>query len=89
MTYRGPTFIDAAQAEALIAESLLCPPIDTASGAVVWLWRIRENRTAIDFAGTGPAPRAALLFASGEMRYRANARFDLSSYDYANYALAD
>jgi hypothetical protein len=87
MTYHGPTFIDAAQVEGLIAESLLQPAIDTVSGAVVWLYRIRENRMAIDVATGAARPQSALVFASGELPYRGDARFDLSSFDYANFAL--
>lgn len=88
MTYRGPAFINAARLEGLLRESLGYPPIDTQSGEVVWLYRVRENRMAIDFAGTGPRPGGWLVFASGHLPYRADAQFDLGYYDYANFALA-
>lgn len=88
MTYRGPAFINAARLEGLLRESLCYPPIDTQSAEMLWLYRVRENRTAIDFASGAPAPRSYLVFASGHLPYRADAQFDLGYWNYANYALA-
>lgn len=89
MTVRGPAFINAAKLEGLVRESLAYPPIDTQSGEFVWLYRVRENREAIDFAGsTGSVPRSCIVFSSGQMPYRADARFDGAYWNYANYALA-
>ena len=88
MTYRGPAFINAARLEGLLRESLCYPPIDSAGRELVWLYRVRENRVAIDFAGTTPSPRSYLVFASGHLRYRADAQFDLAYWSYSNYALA-
>ena len=89
MTYRGPAFINAARVEGLLRESLCYPPIDTQSGEMVWLYRVRENRAAIDFAAPGaPRPGSYLVFASGHLPYRADAQLDLGYYDYASYALA-
>jgi hypothetical protein len=88
MTYRGPAFINGARLEGLLRESLCYPPIDTQGPEVVWLYRVRENRMAIDFAGGGRAPRSYLVFASGHVPYRADAQFDLAHADYANYALS-
>jgi hypothetical protein len=88
MTYRGPAFINAARLEGLLRESLCYPPIDTRSGEMLWLYRVRENRQAIDFASGAPRPRSYLVFASGHLPYRGDAQFDLASWNYANYALA-
>jgi hypothetical protein len=88
MAYRGPAFINAARLEALLRESLSCPPIDTQGAEAVWLYRVRENGMAADFAGGGAGPRSYLAFASGHLPYRADAQFNLGHYDYANYALA-
>jgi hypothetical protein len=91
MTYRGPAFVNAACVETLLRASLVCPPIDTQSAELVWLYRVRENRVAIDGAGgpgAGQAPRSYLVFANGHLPYQADARLDLSSWNYANYALA-
>ncbi len=87
MTYRGPAFINAARLEGLLRESLMYPPIDTQSPELIWLYRVRENRMAIDFAGAGK-PRSYLAFASGHLPYRADAQFDLGYWNYGNYALA-
>ena len=89
MTYRGPAFINAARFEGLVRESLVYPPIDTQNPEMVWLYRIRENRMAIDFAAAGAKrPRSYLAFASGHLPYRADAQFDLGYWNYSNYALA-
>ncbi len=87
MTYRGPAFINAARLEALLRESLMYPAIDTQSPELIWLYRVRENRIAIDFASAG-RPRSYLVFASGHLPYRADAQFDLGYWNYGNYALA-
>ena len=87
MTHRGPAFINAARLEGLLRESLIYPPIDTQSPELVWLYRVRENRMAIDFASAG-RPRSYLVFASGHLPYRADAQFDLGYWNYGNYALA-
>jgi hypothetical protein len=100
MTYRSPVFINAAQIESLVRDSLCYPPIDTQTidpktgekdpqkGEMVWLYRVRENRMAIDFAGSGPGPRSYLVFASGHLPYIGDAQFDLAHWNYSNYALA-
>jgi len=87
MTYRSPAFINAARLEWLLRESLYYPPIDPQSGELVWLYRVRENRVAIDFAESAGAPRSYVAFASGHIGYRADAQFDLARWNYSNYAL--
>lgn len=82
MTCRGPTFINAARLETLIRESLVYPPIDTTSGEVVWLYRVRENRMP-----EAPAQPPYLVFASGHIPYQADAQFDLAYWDFSNFAL--
>lgn len=86
MTVRGPVFINAARAEGLVRESMCFPPIDTRSPELVWLYCVRENRTARDF-NVAPLPRAYLVFASGHLPYRADAHFDVAYWNYSNYAL--
>jgi hypothetical protein len=87
LTYRGPAFINGAQLEHLIRESAEYPPIDTERGEFLWLYRVRENRMAIDFRSTVPQPRSFIVFASGHISYRADARFDAAYWNYGNYAL--
>ncbi|HEY6000583.1 MAG TPA: hypothetical protein VI078_14955 [bacterium] len=86
LTVRGPAFIEGARLEPLLRASFAYPPIDLASGELIWLYWVRENRVAID-SRTKPMPRAALVFTSGHMPYQADARFDVSKWDYANLAL--
>ncbi len=100
MTYRSPVFINAARVERLIRDSLCYPPIDTQTiapesgentpkrGEMLWLYRVRENRMASDFASGGPKPQSYLVFASGHLPYIGDAQFDLGHYNYANIALA-
>lgn len=81
MTVRGPLHIDAASAEPLLRESFDMPAIETASAEAVWLYRIAQNRKD----PSHPAP--VMIFASGHLPYRGDARFNLNYWDYANYAL--
>ena len=79
MTVRGPVHIDASAVEPLLRESFSAPAIATASEHVVWLYRIAQTKMS------GKAP--ILLFASGHLPYRGDARVNLNHWDYANYAL--
>jgi len=129
---RDPVWIEGAQVEGLLHESLSYPAIATDSGEAIWLYVVRENaqrprfrrptgfdlglgrhsliqeatlatrlnleagrvslRDPGDFglaAGSPPADGLApscVIFATAHLRYRADARFDLAYYDYANYA---
>jgi hypothetical protein len=87
LTYRGPAFINGAHLGSLVRESADYPPIDTERHELVWLYRVRENRRAIDVSTTTPRPRSFCVFASGHMPYRAEARFDAAYMNYGNYAL--
>lgn len=86
MTCRRPAFMNAARVEALLRDSLHFPPIDTRSGELVWLYRIRENRLAIELTKPNPRPVSTLVFASGHIPYLADAQFDVNSWNYSNYA---
>jgi hypothetical protein len=79
MTLRGPLHIDASAVEPLIAESLVAPAMATAGDHAIWLYRVAQGRR------DGATPLA--IFASGHLPPRAEARFDLGHFDYANYAL--
>jgi hypothetical protein len=80
---RGPVHMAGAEVADLLRESFTLDPIDVAAGEVVWLYLVREN--VLPVAGEA-APRAAVLFASGHARYRADARFELSYWNFANFA---
>ena len=89
MTVRGPVHINAAQVEPLLRDSLSTPAIRSASNEVVWLYAVAENmiegiKASADTGITDPY----LIFASGNLPYRADARFNLHRWNYANFALA-
>jgi len=88
MTYRSPAFINAARLEALLLQSLQFPPISTQSNEMIWLYRVRENRTAIDFPAGSKRPQSYLVLSTGHLPYQADAQYDLAYFDYSNYALA-
>lgn len=85
LTYRAPVFINAARLETLIRHSLTYPPIDTANGEMLWLYRVRENAAEAD---QGATLQRFLVFASGHLPYIGDAQFDLGYWNYANYAIA-
>ena len=87
LTYRSPVFINVARLETLIRQSLTYPPIDVASGEMMWLYRVRENAMAADFS-TGAKPQHFVVFASGRLPYIGDAQFDLAYWNYGNYAVA-
>ncbi len=83
MTVSGPHHIDQSAIEPLIRESFTAPAIDTSSDHAVWLYRIAQSQ----MPGLGSGSRDTLLFASGHLPYRGDARFNLNYWDYANFAL--
>ena len=88
MTVRGPVHLNAAQVEPLLRESLSAPAIRSASNEVVWLYAVAENLIEGAAAAADEArPDPYLIFASGNLPYRADARFNLHRWNYANFAL--
>jgi hypothetical protein len=84
LTVRNPVFVEGGRLDALIRSSFAYPPIDLASGNVVWLYVVRENVQAAD---EGSPRQEFMVFASGLMPFEGNAQFDLSHWDYANYSM--
>jgi hypothetical protein len=88
MEIRGPVHINSATVEQLIRESLAFPSIASASIEIVWLYAVAENLIAGTRAIADPARADPyLVFASANIAYRADARFNLHRWNYANYAL--
>jgi hypothetical protein len=88
MKVRGPVHINSATVELLIRESMAFPAIRSAGSEVVWLYAVAENLIEGTRALADPLrPDPYLVFASGNVAYRADARFDLHRWNYANYAL--
>lgn len=88
MTVRGPLHISAEQVEALVAESFMTPAIRSSDDSVVWLYAVAGNRLSQRLAlGHPQRSDPYLIFASGHLAYRADARFNLARFDVANVAL--
>ena len=88
MTIRGPVHINSATVEALIRESLTFPAIRSASTEIVWLYSVAENLIAgVKASADQAVADPYLVFASANIAYRGDARFNLHRWNYANYAL--
>lgn len=88
MNVRGPIHINSAMLEGLVRESLAFPAIRSADTQVIWLYAVAENLIAGAKAAADAAkPNPYLLFASANIAYRGDARFNLHRWNYANYAL--
>jgi hypothetical protein len=88
MTIRGPVHINSPTVEPLVRESLAAPAIRTASAEIVWLYAVAENLIAGTQALADELrPDPYLIFASANLAYRADARFNLHRWNYANFAL--
>jgi hypothetical protein len=85
-TTRGPAFLAGAALRHLLVAALDYPPVDLQSPDVIWLYLGVENFQAVNAVGGSNRPQGFLAFASGHVEYAANARFNLSLWDYANYA---
>jgi hypothetical protein len=84
MTHRNPIFIEGAQLRSLLQESFDYPPIDVNSEIVVWLYLVRENAQAS--LSSAQPPQSYLVFASGHMPYRGEARYDVHHWNFGNFS---
>ena len=84
MTYRRPIFIEGAQLRPLLQEAFTYPPVETNGKLVVWLYTVRENAQAV--LSVSKPPQAYLIFASGHIPYRGEARYDVHHWDFGNFA---
>jgi hypothetical protein len=74
-------FVLDARIPALVREAAGYPPIELSRGELIWLYLAPANSQA------GTAAQPYVLFVSGAVPYAADARFDLSRWDLANYSL--
>lgn len=85
-TTRNAVFIEGALLSHLLQSSLSYPPVDLSDEQLIWLYTVRENMQAV--AGNiASGATATLVFATGHIPYLANAHYDLSRWNYANFAL--
>lgn len=83
ITYREPVYLEGARVEALLRDSWSYPPVDLNSGEMFWLYWVRENAQALIGA---PTPiQTCLIFASGQMPFVAQPRFDVAYWNYSNF----
>jgi hypothetical protein len=83
LPYRGPSFIDGTQAAGCLQESFLHDPIELAKDEAIWLYLVRQNQQP---TAAEPTPDGYVLFTTGHLRYRADARFDLAYWNFGSYA---
>ncbi|HUD27869.1 MAG TPA: hypothetical protein VMQ93_03290 [Novosphingobium sp.] len=89
MEARGPQHINSAQLEPLLRESLGAPAFSSNAQEVFWLYAVADNRIAAELASADEeVPDPYLVFSSAALAYRADARFNLHRWDYANIALS-
>jgi hypothetical protein len=82
---RGPFFVPGPKLAALLRAALAFPPIDLSSGELIWLYTVRENLDATVAQDALDRPYA--VFSSGFLPYAGEPQYDLSRWDFANYAL--
>ena len=84
LPFRGPAVVEPAHLEELIRQSFGFPPIELARREALWLYEVRDNLQPSPIAA--PAPQAYVVFSSGHLPYRGDARYNLAYWNYANYA---
>ncbi len=89
LTARHPLHLEGARVPALLQLSLSFPPIDLAGAdmKMLWLYLVRENRMVVD-RGVAGSPQPYLVFASGQIPYCAEPRFDVARWSYSNFVIA-
>ncbi|RMH68259.1 MAG: hypothetical protein D6685_02410 [Bacteroidetes bacterium] len=83
--HRPPGRIEGARLRAVLAASFDYPPIDLEQQEMVWIYQVRENTAAV-MADTASRPDPFLLFTNGHMPFAGEARYDLSRWDFSQYA---
>ncbi|HEX7831709.1 MAG TPA: hypothetical protein VF787_18790 [Thermoanaerobaculia bacterium] len=76
--HNKPLYIEAADVEAILRESVHYPPVDLEDDEMVRLYLVHENRVA-------PRSTHYVLFANANLPYHANARFNRSHFSFSNF----
>lgn len=79
-------YIEGARLETLMLTALNYPPVDLGSGVMVWVYRVRENSDSKAAAAGQPAAQPYLVFSSGHMPYMGDPHYDVSRWDFSNWA---
>lgn len=81
---RDPIYIEGARVAPLLRRAAQFPPIDVASGEMLWVYHVRENAMKADgLSGARVQPYA--LFVSGQVPFDGAATFDVGHWDYASF----
>ena len=83
ITFRRPVYLEGARVEKLLRDSWSYPPVDLRSGEMFWLYWVRENAQAV-ISSSAPL-LTCLIFASGQMPFVADPRFDVARFNYSNF----
>lgn len=83
---RVPEYIDGSLVRALLREAVNYEPIDLASGEMIWLYKVRQAERSV---AEGTIVQQYVVFTSPQVPYKATARFDVSWWDYGNFASGD
>jgi hypothetical protein len=73
--YHDPVFISATRMEPIVRTALLYPPISLQDQGAVWLYQPVERTKTLPY----------LIFASIDVPFEGEARFDVALWDYANF----
>lgn len=79
--------IEGARVREIFRDALAYPPIELSRKEHVWLYLVRQNVEPP--AGGAAAPRPFLIFTNGQISYRGDARYELSYWNFSNYAEVD
>jgi len=82
-TYREPVHIEGARLLPLLMVAGDFPAFDLTSKEMIWLYLVRQNRQAVADSSAPKPPYA--LFASGQLPFFGDARFDVNRWDFSNY----
>jgi hypothetical protein len=80
---RVPEFIDGLQLRSLLRDAVNYEPIDLTNGEMIWLYKVWQDERVSDGGTQAPS---FVVFASPHVPYRATARFDVSHWNFSNYA---
>lgn len=75
LSYHPPMIIPGAVAEPLIRSAFTYPPINLAKGDPIWLYQLME----------GTSIRPYLIFTSGYVPFRGEARYNIARWNYSNF----
>jgi hypothetical protein len=80
-------FLEGSRLRHLVQRSLAYPAVNLASEEFLWQYTVRENAQTLAGSGVQPA-QPCMLFASGQLAYFSEPRFDVARWNYSNYSIS-